>query len=92
MSYPEAGATYKHKPKFVERMRAEEKADGGAVDITFKAGQDAMAGQGGANTGSALPSTGGSGAGTLAAADAPKKVEAPPPPSPVASSGPADHE
>lgn len=32
MAYPEKGATYRHEPKFIERMKAEEKrADGGRV-------------------------------------------------------------
>ena len=29
MSYPEKGASYDHNPKFIERMKAAERADGG---------------------------------------------------------------
>ena len=40
MAYPERGATYRHEPKFLDRMKAEEgkrttpfRADGGGVDF-----------------------------------------------------------
>lgn len=34
MPYPEAGAGYEHKPKFVERMRVAERTIGGGVNVS----------------------------------------------------------
>ena len=30
MTYPERGASYEHNPKFIDRMKAAERAEGGA--------------------------------------------------------------
>ena len=31
MAYPERGASYDHNPKFIDRMKAAERADGGEI-------------------------------------------------------------